>query len=317
MFLYDLPLEELRTYTLPQTKASDFAAFWDGMRARSKAQPLHPAGEKVPYNVPEVVVEKVSYEAFDGGRIVGWLVTLADRRPRPTLTFFHGYSGNKGPVANYLLWALQGYTCLAWDVRGQLGESTDFADYPSGRFAGWMTSGILEPEKYYFARAYIDTIRALDFACTREEVDAKRIGVTGASQGGGLSLACASLDPRPALCMAEVPGFGHFARTLQLTRAAPWTDLTTYFQRRPWDIDTAMNTLSYVELNNLTDRIQCPTLVSAGLLDELCPPSTVFTAYNRIPVGEKRLDAFPYNGHEAGLNIETMITWARKHLMKG
>lgn len=314
MFLFDLPLDQLKTYALPQTREPNFDAFWKRMLARGKEQPLHASSEPVKYPVAEARVEKVSYAAFDGGQIVGWLITPAPIQPRPTLVFFHGYSGNKGRIDEYLFWTLQGFTVLTFDVRGQNGESSDLADYPSGRFTGWMTSGILEPEKYYFARAYVDTVRALDYACTRPEVHPERIGVGGCSQGGGLALAAASLDARPRLCLSEVPGFCHFRRTLEITKAAPWTDLIAWFQNRPNQIDAAMRTLSYVELNNLTDRIQCPTLVSVGLQDELCPPSTIFTAFNRIPVKEKQADTFAFDGHQGGLNRENQIVWARRYL---
>ena len=315
MFLFDMPLEELETCMFPKKHEPDFDDFWRRMLARNAKQPLEPDAEPVKYSVPDVHVEKVSYAAFDGGRIAGWSVTPAKVRPRPTLIFFHGYGGDKGRVANYLMWALQGFSCLGFDVRGQLGDSTDLADYPGGHGTGWMTNGILDPGKYYFTRCYMDAVRAVDFALTCAEVDPKRIGTTGCSQGGGLSLAVACLDDRTKLCMAEVPGFCHFARTLEITKTPPWTDLISYMQRRPEDIDRVMRTLSYVELNNLTDRIQCPALVSAGLQDELCVPSSIFSAFNRIPVVEKLIEAFPYNGHEALLNIETMIAWARRHLM--
>jgi cephalosporin-C deacetylase len=116
--------------------------------------------------------------------------------------------------------------------------------------------------------------------------------------------------------MAEVPAFCHFARTLEITKSYPWDDLIRYFSKRPQDIEQAMRTLTYIELNNLTDRIQCPTLISVGLQDEVCVPSSIFAAYNRIPVREKLLEAFPYNVHESSLNIETMIAWARKYLME-
>ena len=317
MFLFDMPLEELRGCLFPKKMQPDFDGFWQHMLERGREQPLDPIANRVTYAVPDVRVEEVSFAAYDGGRVVGWSITPADVAPRPTLIFFHGYSGDKGRIAHYLMWALQGFTCLTFDVRGQLGDSTDLADYPGGRYTGWMTSGILEPEKYYFVRCYVDTVRAIDFALTREEVAPDRIGTTGCSQGGGLSLAAACLDDRTKLCMAEVPGFCHFARTLELTKQPPWTDLITYFQGRPEDIDTAMRTLSYVELNNMTDRITCPTLVSVGLQDELCVPSSVFSAYNRIPVETKQIDVFPYNGHEAGLNIENMVLWARRCLMGG
>lgn len=316
MFLFDMPLDQLKDCLFPQTREPDFDVFWREMLDRSQQQPLDPNAEPVDYAVPDVHVEKVSFAAFDGGRIVGWSITPSKLRSRPTLIFFHGYSGHKGRIANYLMWALQGFTCLTFDVRGQLGESTDAAEYPGGRFTGWMTSGILDPEKYYFVRCYLDAVRAIDFASTCMEVDPQRMGITGCSQGGGLALAAASLDRRPRLCMAEVPGFCHFARTLELTKQPPWTDLITYFQQRPDDIETAMRTLTYVELNNMTDRIMCPTLVTVGLQDELCVPSAVFSAYNRIPAREKLIEVFPYNGHEGGLNIENMIAWARQYLLE-
>jgi len=315
MYQFDMPLEQLQGCLFPQKREPDFHKFWAAMLARSRQQPIEPAAEPVTYPVPEVRIEKVSYSAFDGGRIVGWAITPSQIKARPTIIFFHGYSGNKGRIANYLMWALQGITCLTFDVRGQNGESSDDAVYPGGRGMGWLTSGILEPENYYFVRAYIDTVRAIDFAGTCLEVDAKRIAVAGMSQGGGLALAAASLDDRPRLCFSEMPAFCHFARTLEVTRQYPWDDLITYFARHPQHIDQAMRTLSYVELNNLCEQIQCPTLVSVGLQDEICVPSSIFSAFNQISAREKVIEIFPYNGHESGLNIETQFIWARKHLL--
>ena len=158
MFLFDMPLEELRTCRLPQTREPDFDTFWVRMLARSTEQPLDPRSEPMTYPVSEVRVETISYAAFDGGRIAGWLLTPAEAAPRPTLVFFHGYGGDKRHVANYLSWALQGFTCITLDVRGQLGDSSDLADYPGGHSAGYMTNGILEPESYYFVRCFIDAV---------------------------------------------------------------------------------------------------------------------------------------------------------------
>ena len=49
-------------------------------------------------------------------------------------------------------------------------------------------------------------VRAVDFMVAQPGVDAKRIAVVGGSQGGGLSLAAASLDPRVAFCMPHDSG---------------------------------------------------------------------------------------------------------------
>jgi cephalosporin-C deacetylase len=315
MYQFDMPVAELQHCMFPQAKEPDFNRFWGTMLGKSRQQPLHPSAETVNYPVQEVRVEKVSFAAFDGGRITGWSITPSQVKARPTLLFFHGYRGNRGKVAEYLMWALQGFTCLAFDVRGQCGESCDFAEYPGGRAMGWLTSGILDPEKYYLVRCYIDAVRAIDFASTCIEVDSKRMAICGHSQGGGLALAAVSLDDRPKLCIAEQPAFCHFSRTLEVTRMSPWDDLLDYFSRRPEDIEQALRTLSYVELNNMTDRVRCAALVSVGLQDEVCVPSSIYSAYNHIPSRDKQLEAFPYNVHEGGLNIETQIVWVRKHLL--
>jgi len=50
------------------------------------------------------------------------------------------------------------------------------------------------------------------------------------------------------------------------------------------DVDTAQlfRTLSYFDCLNLADQIAVPTLVTVGLMDTICPPSTIFAAYNHI-----------------------------------
>ena len=315
-FLFDMPLEELEVCQLPQNKPADLDVFWERMLERSANQPLHATSQPLAYSVPTVRVDQIGFDAFDGGRIEGWFIAPAQGSgPFPTLIFHHGYSWNRGKIADYLLWVLQGFACLSVDVRGQGGESTDHAAYPGGHGPGWLTQGILEPDQYYLSRTYVDTVRAIDYTCTRPEVDANRIGMSGLSQGGGLSLAACCLDSRPALCMPEVPAFGHFERTLTITRAAPWDHLYHYLRVNPQYIEPAMATLRYVELNNLAERIQCPTIVSVALSDDICIPSTIYTVYNRIPVNVKELDYFPFSGHDAGLNREKQIIWARRHLL--
>ncbi len=315
MLAFELPVEELRGFSLPCVCEPDFETFWDETLERSRSQPLDPDVEEVEYPVKTLSVKKASFSAYDGGRICAWLISLRKSKRQPTLVCFHGYSGDKGRVFDYLGWALQGYTVLALDVRSQSGESSDLAEYHHGHTPGYITKGILDPREYYFVRAYADCVRALDFISSRDEADPDRIGVTGGSQGGGLSLAAAALDPRPKMCAADVPGFCHFQRTLELTHEPPWTELVFYFQRQPEHVEQAFKTLSYVELNNFAHRITCPTLISVGMQDMLCPPSTIFSVYNKLDC-EKEIAVYPYNGHEGGgsHHQERKLVWINKYL---
>jgi len=46
-------------------------------------------------------------------------------------------------------------------------------------------------------------------------------------------------------------------------------------------------------------------LFSVGLMDKICPPSTVYAAYNHW-AGEKDIKVYPYNGHEGGQSYQNV-----------
>ena len=64
-------------------------------------------------------------------------------------------------------------------------------------------------------------------------------------------------------------------------------------------------TLSYFDGVNLSARAKAKTLFSVGLMDQVCPPSTVYAAYNHW-AGEKEIRVYPYNGHEGGDRYQTV-----------
>jgi cephalosporin-C deacetylase len=56
--------------------------------------------------------------------------------------------------------------------------------------------------------------------------------------------------------------------------------------------------LGYVDAQHLAPRIQGEVMMSVGLMDQICPPSTQFAAYNKIRA-EKSLRLYPDYGHES------------------
>ena len=50
---------------------------------------------------------------------------------------------------------------------------------------------------------------------------------------------------------------------------------------------------------NFAVRAPCETLFSVGLMDTICPPSTVFAAYNYW-AGPKQICIWPHNQHNGG-----------------
>jgi len=314
----DLPLAELKSYLPPLTREDDFASFWDENRRLSAEQPLNP--ELTPYDHPAVVsVYKVFYDGFGGGRICGWYLVPKYPMPAqgyPAMIVAHGYSGSKGQPADHFAWVLQGFAVLALDTRGQSGEGVDSGTYSFGARPGYLTKGILDKNEYYYRQVYMDHVRGMDFLHTRPEIDRLRIGATGGSQGGALALAMAALDGRFAAAAADMPALCHFRRTLELSNNVfPLAEIAEFIMRWPDREEQVYRTLSYFDNMNWAGWITCPVLVSVGLQDVICTPSTIFAAYNRL-AGRKEIRVFPYHGHEGiSWHNEEKMRWAKKYIL--
>lgn len=304
--IVDKPLSELEHYHPPLTTAHDFNDFWSETLAESATQPLNSTSEEYTFPSDRVTVYQVRYDGFgQGTRIAGWYLLprenyrIIDNGKTPTLVYYHGYSGSKNLPVSYMAWALAGYGVFAVDTRGQNGETPDNNAYSSGSVLGCMTKGILDPYGYYYRYAYMDCVRAIDFLRSRPEVGA--IIPTGASQGGGLTLAVAALarDKGIVAAMPDVPFLSHFRRSVEMFTEGPYRELVDYWKSHPYDVEASYRTLSYFDGMNLAPRINCPLLLSVALLDTICPPSTGFAVYNHLAC-EKTIKVYPYNGHEGG-----------------
>jgi cephalosporin-C deacetylase len=316
MALFDLPLDELKTYNPPLTGQPDLEQFWQQTFTEAARQPLNPILEPVNYPVPELQAFNVTYQGWQGAPVSAWYLRPPGRGPFPALVFYHGYTVGKYGIYPYLPWVLQGYAVLAPDVRGQPGGTPDTSTYSAGHARGWLTKGILDPHEYYYRGVYVDSVRALDFLAGQPEINMEKTGVTGFSQGGGLSLAVAALDHRPALAMPGMPFLCHFERPLQVSRAYPYWEFADYIRYHPQRAEQLFKTLSYFDNLNLANLVTCPTLLNVGLIDEICPASTVFAVYNRLQV-PKQIAIFPYHAHEQPhTHWQTQIHWAN-HFLRG
>jgi cephalosporin-C deacetylase len=300
----DMPLSQLRDYLPDLTAEPDFDAFWAEAKSDPNQTPLEAEIRLVAdYPLKSMRVYDVVYKGADGTPIHGWYVTPAgDHQPGslPVIVKYHGYNGNRGNPHELLQWTSMGMAALAIDARGQGGLTPDFAVYPQGGVAGWMTLGILEPRSYYYKQVYLDCVRAIDFVCSREEVDGNRIAVYGGSQGGGLALAAAGLDDRPKLAMPIYPFLCHYRRSVEIHATGPYAEIKNWFRRfdpEHLQEEKVYRTLSYFDGMNMASRIKARTLMAITLQDTTCPPSTCFAVYNHL-AGEKEVKLYHDYGHE-------------------
>jgi cephalosporin-C deacetylase len=307
---FDLPLDQLRRYRPERTEPADFDDFWAQTLATSRAAGAAkpPRFERIETPLRTVTVDDVTFPGYAGQPIRGWFLAPASAtaaKPLPTVVEYIGYGGGRSLPFEWLRWASAGYAHLVMDTRGQGGASSPGAtpdvdsDSAGGQFPGFVTRGIVNPETWYYRRLVTDAILALDAAAAHPVADPERLLVTGQSQGGGLALAAAGLSTAVRAAAIDVPFLCSWRRALEITDEHPYQELTRYLSIHRDHEETVFRTLAYADGQNFAARANVPAFFSVGLMDMVCPPSTVFAAYNHY-AGPKEIRVWPYNGHEAG-----------------
>lgn len=307
MPFFDYSLDELRDYRPEREEPANFDAFWARSLAETRAYPLNARFEAANFYLKTLETYDVTFAGYDGQPVKGWLLLPRDRQePLPCVVEYIGYGGGRGFPLNWLQWASAGYANLIMDTRGQgsAWQHGDTPDLPAAganpSYPGFMTQGVLAPETYYYRRVFLDAVRAVEAAQSHPAVDASRLAVTGGSQGGGITLAVAGLlGDSVQAAMPNVPFLCHYRRATEIVDTHPYVEISKFCMIHRDKVDTVFETLSYFDGVNFAARAQAQALFSAGLMDDICPPSTVFAAYNHY-AGEKDIRLWRYNNHEGG-----------------
>ncbi|MEI6083366.1 MAG: acetylxylan esterase [Verrucomicrobiota bacterium] len=303
MPLIDKPLSELRKYTGRNPRPADFDKFWNKGIAEMKA--LGTKAELIPAKFTATIADcfDLYFTGVGGSRVhAKYLRPKNGAKKHAAICFFHGYSGSSGDWFDKLAWVAQGYTIAALDCRGQGGASQDLGGTTGNTLKGHIIRGLDDkPEKMLFREIFLDTAQLANIVMTMPEVDPKRVGATGGSQGGALTLACAALEPRIKRAAPVFPFLCDYQRVWEMDLSvAAYEELRTYFRmfdprhEREKEIFTK---LGYIDCQHLAPRIKAEVLMVTSLMDTVCPPSTQFAAYNKIR-SKKNMIIYPDFGHE-------------------
>jgi len=308
--LYDLPLDQLKKYCPERDEPEDFDSFWKNTLLETKEYPLNPQFKEIDADLKLLKTFDVTFSGFMGQQVKAWLLLPAVTKDKiPCIVEYAGYGGGRGQVIDRLLWSTAGYAHFVMDTRGQ-GSSWSSGDTPdpepvdtNPHYPGYMTRGILDKKTYYYRRVFTDAVRAVEAVRSFKNVDETRVAVTGCSQGGGITLAVSGLVAGLSAAMPDVPFLCQYRTAMEITDGYPYQEIVKYCQVHRDKIEIVHNTLKYFDGVNFAARAKCPALFSTGLMDEICPPRTVFAAYNHFG-GKKDMRVWPYNHHEGGQSMQ-------------
>ncbi len=170
-----------------------------GLSPRPEKTELH-ATVTGTLDVGAVTIEKIHFQSRPGLYVTGNLYRprlVGKDKKLPAILYLCGHSnqgrdGNKAAYQHHGMWfAHNGYVCLVIDTL-QLGEvaGKHHGTYNLGRW-WWHSRG--------YTPAGVECwngIRAIDYLCTRPDVDAEKIGVTGRSGGGATTVWLTATDDR-------------------------------------------------------------------------------------------------------------------------
>ena len=290
----------------------DFDAFWAARVAEADAVELS----------WELVADEArtcdSCRCFDlwfagmaGARMHARVLMPAAEKPGVVLQF-HGYPGATRSWLEQASFVGMGFAIIAFDCPGQGGLSQDVGGYLGSTVAGHLAAGLEGPaEDLYYVRLHQNIRILCNIVRTCGLFDLTRVLVNGASQGGGLGIACCALNAdlirRAAILYPFLSDFGAVMELGAdliayegLRYHARWLDPTGERQHE-W-----LGKLAYVDTKNFAHLVRCPVLFGTGLADVVCPPQTQCAVYNELDCPKTR-HLYPGRGHEEIQEFDDLI----------
>jgi cephalosporin-C deacetylase len=304
---FDFPLEECKVYQGINPRPADFDAYWERALAEMNAVPPEVELVRADFRARGAECFHLYFTGVGGARIhAKFLRPTKSVGKHPAVLMFHGYSCDSGDWSDKLAYVSQGFTVAALDARGQGGLSQDRSVVNGTTLHGQFVRGLEDalqgdPDKLVFRQIFLDTAELAKIVMEMPDVDPDHVGATGWSQGGALTVACAALSPRIKRAAPVYPFLSDYQRVWEMDLAKDaYNELKDYFRwANPRHLNEAavFEKLGYIDIQHLAPRIQAEVLWSIGLMDQVCPPSTQFAAYNKIK-SKKQMDIYPDFVHE-------------------
>lgn len=288
---------------LSAPRPDDFDAFWQSKIEQLNAIPENGQVESADSGNPNVEYFKVRLDNIHETHVYGQLARPkndAKDAKYPALLLVQYAGIYPLPKSNVVNRAAQGWLTLnimAHDLPFDQPEAF-YKEQTAGKLKDYLAIGDEDRDTSYFLRMYLGCYRAVEYLSHRPDWDGKTIVVMGTSQGGQQALVTAALHPKVTAMLANVPA-GCDTTGPWVGRAAgfPYWSAHAKWRNKPDADKHVMETSRYYDTANLAARIKCSALVALGLIDETCPPSGVFSAFNQMQ-GQKEAVVMVNSDHK-------------------
>lgn len=282
------PNEIEPTTTLPP----DFELFWKEAKAELAKVPVKPVLTLMPERCTDKVdVYHVSIDNIKG-KIYGILSKPKAEGKYPAI--LHVPGAGIRPYYGDSWSAEKGIITFQIGIHG-IPVNLDQGVYDNLRYGAlddYWVANLDDKDNYYFKRVYLGCVRAVDFIESLDCFNGEDIAVTGGSQGGALSIITAGLDERIDYLAAFYPALADLTGYLH-GRAGGWPHMfRDGFTNKPEKVETS----KYYDVVNFARFVKVPGWYSWGYNDNVCPPTSMHSAYNVINA-PKELHLFQETAH--------------------
>lgn len=306
-------LEQYQTYLGTNPMPEDFDGFWAARMEEARQVPLDYTLS--PSEIPHFDTCRyydLWFRGMGGARIYAKYLIPVSRQPVPLVLQFHGYPGASRSWLEQSSYAGMGFALLAMDCPGQGGRGEDLGGYAGTTVSGHIVAGLDgPPEDMYYIRLHQNICILCRIVRELQGIDQGRIYINGASQGGGLGIACAALNPDlPRKAAILYPFLSDYQKVWELGADTIAYEGLRYYSR--WfdpageRMEEAFTKLGYIDTHNFAHMVRCEVLFGTGLADTVCPPCTQYAVYNNLSC-KKRHILFPDYGHEEIQAFDDMI----------
>lgn len=269
---------------------NDLDAFWESAKAELAAIPIDPV---ISFEETHEYASsyRINFATVDGRRVYGFLSIPDGPGPFPAILTLPPF----GTAANLVEpeWTVAergGALSLTISIHNTEPDVEDPLAY--------QPDIINDRDSLYYKNAVLAGVRAIDYLQSRADFNGN-LGVSGVSQGGGLAMLIAGVDQRVKILAQSNAALSQHAG-FNYDRASGFP----YFLRKS-STEVATNShfletldaTRYIDAVHLAKRFKGPSLHAISYIDSICPPATVFAAFNQM-TGSKVLLHARNLGHD-------------------